>query len=111
MADWHVSLADIIDAIDASPDGPRFHYPVRHGTMRVGVYAPRGSDPQSPHTQDEIYIVIAGEGWFVRGDDRRRFSPGDVLFVPAREVHRFEDFTDDFATWVVFWGPEGGETP
>lgn len=35
--------------------------------------------------------------------------PGDLLFVPAGVVHRFEEFTDDFATWVMFYGPEGGE--
>jgi hypothetical protein len=29
--------------------------------------------------------------------------------VPARVAHRFEEFTPDFATWVVFWGPPGGE--
>jgi hypothetical protein len=32
-----------------------------------------------------------------------------VFFTPAGWVHRFEDFSDDFATWVVFWGPKGGE--
>jgi uncharacterized protein YjlB len=32
-----------------------------------------------------------------------------VLFVPAGTTHRFEDFSADFATWVVFWGPQGGE--
>jgi hypothetical protein len=26
-----------------------------------------------------------------------------------RELHRFEDFTDDLAVWVVFFGPLGGE--
>jgi hypothetical protein len=29
--------------------------------------------------------------------------------VPAGKAHRFENFTPDFATWVVFWGPQGGE--
>ena len=37
------------------------------------------------------------------------FGPGDVLFVPARSEHRFEDFSDDLGLWVVFWGPAGGE--
>jgi len=46
---------------------------------------------------------------FVCGEERSRFAPGMVLFVPAGTTHRFEDFSADFATWVVFWGPQGGE--
>ena len=80
-----------------------------HGSMRVEYYAPRGVDTQSPHTRDELYIVAAGTGWFLNGEQRHRFAPGDVIFVPAGVVHRFEQFTDDFATWVIFYGPEGGE--
>ena len=80
-----------------------------HGTMLVEYYAPRGVDTQQPHTRDELYIVIAGTGTFVNGDDRHPFGPGDVLFVPTGVVHRFVDFSDDFATWVIFYGPEGGE--
>lgn len=52
-----------------------------------------------------------GTGTFVRDGERRRFGPGDVIFVPAAMTHRFEDFSEDFATWVVFWGAEGGEIP
>ena len=80
-----------------------------HGTLEVEYYAPRGIDPQQPHTRDELYVIAAGRGWFVNGDERHPFVAGDVLFVPAGVAHRFEDFTDDFATWVVFYGPEGGE--
>ena len=105
---WRASLADILAALP-NPEGRPFHYPIRHGSMRVGIYAPRGTDPQSPHDQDELYIVQAGTGRFRRGDAVVPFSPGDVLFVPAGLPHRFEDFSDDFATWVVFWGPQGGE--
>ena len=107
MEDWLVPL----DAIRRNiPDGGRpYHYPIRHGSMRVGVYAPRGRDPQQPHAQDELYIVVAGTGTFVKGDERRPFRAGDVIFVEAGVPHRFEDFSDDFETWVVFYGPEGGE--
>jgi mannose-6-phosphate isomerase-like protein (cupin superfamily) len=80
-----------------------------YGTLLVEYYAPRGVDTQRPHTRDEIYVVIAGSGWFVNGPERHPFGPGDVHFVPAGEIHRFEDFTDDFAVWVMFYGPEGGE--
>jgi mannose-6-phosphate isomerase-like protein (cupin superfamily) len=81
----------------------------QHGTLVVKVYAPRGSDPQQPHTRDEIYVVISGSGTFVRGGERVSFTPHDLLFAPAGVPHRFENFTDDFAVWLMFYGPEGGE--
>ena len=93
------------------PNGERYAEVFRHGTLVVELYAPRGRDPQSPHARDELYVVIAGSGWFVNGDERHRFAAHDVLFVPAGVAHRFEDFGDDFAAWVVFYGPEGGEAP
>jgi mannose-6-phosphate isomerase-like protein (cupin superfamily) len=91
-------------------DGERFVELFRHGTLSVELYAPRGTDPQEPHTRDEVYAVASGNGWFRNGNQRHRFGPGDVLFVPADAVHRFEEFTDDLAVWVFFYGPEGGES-
>jgi len=92
-----------------SPDGKRFAVVRTHGTLSVEIYAPRGEDPQQPHTRDEVYVIASGRGEFVLGAERCSFGPGDVLFVPARARHRFERFSDDFATWVFFYGPEGGE--
>jgi mannose-6-phosphate isomerase-like protein (cupin superfamily) len=80
-----------------------------HGSLEIEVYPPEGQDPQHPHTRHEINVVINGEGYFLNGGERHPFKPGDLLFVPAGVVHRFEDFSDDFATWVMFYGPEGGE--
>jgi mannose-6-phosphate isomerase-like protein (cupin superfamily) len=80
-----------------------------HGSLEIEVYAPQGTDPQLPHTRDEVYVIISGTGWFINGSERSRFAPGDLLFVPALAVHRFEDFSNDFSTWVMFYGPEGGE--
>ena len=79
------------------------------GSLTVEIYRPEGVDRQTPHDRDEIYVVISGSGWFVNGEVRHRFSAGDVMVVPARLEHRFEEFSDDFATWVFFYGPEGGE--
>jgi mannose-6-phosphate isomerase-like protein (cupin superfamily) len=109
MQDWLVSLEQILGRLESTPDGKRLHYPIRHGTMRVGVYSPALTDPQGPHDQDEIYIVISGSGIFVNAGERRSFRPGDLIFVEAGAQHRFEEFSADFATWVVFWGPKGGE--
>ena len=80
-----------------------------HGTLSIEIYKPQKVDLQQPHEQDEVYMVISGSGEFLNGDQRTNFGPGDVLFVPAGVVHRFENFTDDFATWVLFYGPKGGE--
>jgi mannose-6-phosphate isomerase-like protein (cupin superfamily) len=82
-----------------------------HGTLQIKMYRPVETDRQQPHDRDEVYFVASGSGWFVNGSDRHPFASGDMLFVPAGIVHRFEDFTDDFCTWVVFYGPEGGERP
>jgi mannose-6-phosphate isomerase-like protein (cupin superfamily) len=77
--------------------------------MKVEYYAPKDKDKQSPHLQDELYLVAAGSGTFYNNGTRHPFQAGDVLFVAAGHEHRFEDFTPDFATWVIFYGPEGGE--
>lgn len=90
-------------------DGREFVELFAHGSLTVECYKPDGVDRQQPHDRDEIYVVISGSGTFVNGDARHPFETGQVLFVPAGVDHRFVDFTDDFATWVFFYGPTGGE--
>lgn len=104
-------IATVAEAMGRIPGsgGERFAKVLEHGSMEVEIYAPRDSDPQTPHTRDELYVVVGGSGEFINGHERNTFGPGDVLFVPAGVEHRFEDFTDDLVTWVIFYGPEGGE--
>jgi mannose-6-phosphate isomerase-like protein (cupin superfamily) len=90
-------------------DGKPFVVAHEHGTLKIELFAPRGVDTQSPHSQDEVYVVVSGAGHFVSGPNRAPFGPGDLLFVPAGVEHHFEDFTNDLAVWVIFYGPEGGE--
>lgn len=109
-SDWMFSLKDIVGKLpEEAQDTMRFHYALRHGTMKLGLYGPREIDTQTPHKQDELYIVVSGTGSFTKNGERRRFGPNDAIFVEAGLEHRFEDFTDDFLTWVIFWGQEGGE--
>jgi mannose-6-phosphate isomerase-like protein (cupin superfamily) len=103
-----IKLADAQTAIPTR-DGKLYAELFRHGTLTVEIYAPKGTDLQQPHSRDELYIVAAGHGWFFVEGQRMQFGPGDALFAAAGEVHRFEDFTEDLLTWVVFYGPEGGE--
>jgi mannose-6-phosphate isomerase-like protein (cupin superfamily) len=93
------------------PEGERFTTAFAHGTMSVEFYAPRGHDPQTPHEQDELYFPVSGSATLRIGSARYPARPGTVHFVPAGVDHRFEEFSPDFATWVVFWGPKGGERP
>ena len=80
-----------------------------HGTLSVELYQPDKVDLQQPHARDEVYIIIAGSGEFLNNGKRTTFQTGDFLFVPAGNVHRFENFTKNFSTWVLFYDPEGGE--
>jgi len=110
-----ISLEELLSRIpglpsERWPEGERYAAGFRHGTMSLGYYAPSGSDPQQPHQQDEIYIVQSGTSGFILGDEALSLSAGDAVFVPAGAVHRFIDFSADFGAWVVFWGPEGGES-
>ncbi len=90
------------DRVDALAD-QRYLEPFARGGTTLGLYRPRGEDPQQPHDRDEFYFVVEGTGWFEHGDQRTRFEPGDALFVAAGVRHRFVDFSPDFSAWVVFW--------
>jgi mannose-6-phosphate isomerase-like protein (cupin superfamily) len=82
--------------------GERFTAVLERGSLTVEIYAPRGSDPQKPHTRDEVYVVVLGNGEFING-------PGRESFGPAGVERRFVNFSDDLIVWVIFYGPEGGE--
>lgn len=104
---FHTGLEAAAGALGSAPEP--FVELLRHGSMRVEWYAPRGVDRQQPHRQDELYVVARGSGEFVNGPRRHHFRAGDVMFVPAGVVHRFENFSEDFGVWVIFYGPDGGE--
>ncbi len=80
-----------------------------HGTLAIELYKPEQIDHQLPHDRDEVYIIVSGSGTFKNGDQMITFGSHDFLFVPAGIDHRFIDFTEDFCTWVIFYGPVGGE--
>jgi len=104
---WHVPFDEFRKGLAES--GATSHVGMDHGSMRVLLYRPLELDTQSPHRRDEIYIVDSGTAAFRREREVVPVSTGDVLFVPAGMDHCFETFSPDFSTWVVFWGPDGGE--
>jgi mannose-6-phosphate isomerase-like protein (cupin superfamily) len=104
----HVSLADAVKK--GPPPAGNLAVPIfGHGSLEVELYSPQGTDPQKPHRRDEVYLVAQGRSLFFDGERRHAVSPGSFLFVAAGQIHRFEEFSDDFKTWVFFYGPDGGE--
>ena len=59
---------------------------LRHGTMSLGLYAPREIDRQQPHTQDEVYIVAAGRGAFLLAGQRFECGPRRHLLRRSRPL-------------------------
>jgi mannose-6-phosphate isomerase-like protein (cupin superfamily) len=102
-------VARLTDALAAVSPGHPFHVLIKNGSMFTGLYAPGGEDRQQPHEQDEVYIVVRGDGVLECEGERLHCTTGDVLFVAARAAHRFVEMSEDFATWAVFYGPAGGE--
>jgi mannose-6-phosphate isomerase-like protein (cupin superfamily) len=88
------------------PEGRRSSEVFVDGDLEIRLYAPKGHDPQTPHDRDELYIVASGHGLFRVGDRVDAIAPGALLYAAAHETHRFEDFSDDFAVWVVFYGSQ-----
>ena len=83
---------------------------LRVPAMSVGTYSipVGGLDDQTPHGEDEIYVVTAGRGSFTSGSLTVEVGPGTTLFVGAGEDHRFHDVTEDLALVVVFAPPYSG---
>jgi mannose-6-phosphate isomerase-like protein (cupin superfamily) len=106
----------VIKLTDASrgipgPAGEHAISVMRRGTANVKLSLPTRPNQQTPHSQDEIYVIIRGRGVLFHDGRRDPFESGDLLFVAAGIDHWFEDFSDDLAVWVIFYGAEAGEIP
>jgi quercetin dioxygenase-like cupin family protein len=82
---------------------------LRRPDLSAGLYVlpPRGIDRQQPHTEDEIYHVLAGRARVTVGDETRTVTAGSVVFVAAHVPHRFHDIEEELALLVVFGPAEG----
>lgn len=93
------------------PTGERSVVVLQRGTLDIKLSLPVPPNEQTPHAQDEIYIITRGRGVLVHDGKRDSFESGDILFVAAGTEHHFEDFAEGLASWRVFYGPRGGEIP
>jgi mannose-6-phosphate isomerase-like protein (cupin superfamily) len=79
---------------------------LRHPSLSMGVYslAAGALDPQQPHTEDEVYYIVSGQGSIRVGNEQQLVKAGTVVFVAAKEEHRFFNITEDL-TILVFFAP------
>jgi len=75
----------------------------KKGNVRLIFFAPDMVDHQNFHEEDEFYFIVRGAGVLAIENERFDCAVGDAFFVPAQVAHHFENFTDDFATWAVFF--------
>ena len=102
MQAWEM---DEIDAARAA-DGRLYREFLRVPDLSAGLYVLEAgaTDPQSPHTEDELYYVVSGRGSIRVGDEVRDVRAGSTIFVPALVSHRFEAIVERLAILVMF-GP------
>ena len=98
---------DIVAAHAAK--GRLYHEFLRVPDLSAGIYVLEagGTDPQSPHTEDELYYVVAGHAVVTVGSETRPVVPGSLVFVAAGVPHRFHDIAQRLELLVVFGPAEG----
>jgi hypothetical protein len=104
---WTFGLAATTALIPAEEGALPFALALTHGGMLAGLYRPGAEDRQTPHDQPELYVVASGSGFIRKAAERRAISAGHLVFVEAGIDHRFEDYSEDLALWVIFWTPAG----
>jgi mannose-6-phosphate isomerase-like protein (cupin superfamily) len=79
---------------------------LRVPTLSVGLYRlpAGGTDPQQPHTEDEVYYIARGRGQIRVGEEDREVQAGSVIYVAAHVEHRFHTITEDLDL-IVFFAP------
>jgi mannose-6-phosphate isomerase-like protein (cupin superfamily) len=105
MDAWEFS--DIEEARAAT--GRLYHEFIRVPDLSAGIYTLEAgaTDPQQPHTEDELYYVVSGRGVVTVGRETRPIVPGSVVFVAASVPHRFHDIAERLELLVMFGPAEG----
>ena len=87
-----------------------YHEFLRVPAMSAGLYVLKANavDPQKPHDEDEVYVIMSGRGRFTCEGETIEVSPGQTIYVPAHDAHRFHDIAEDLEILVIFAPAEAG---
>jgi mannose-6-phosphate isomerase-like protein (cupin superfamily) len=70
--------------------------------MGLYVLPAGGTDPQNPHSEDEVYYVVSGRGKIRVGDEDRPVQAGSVVYVAKTVEHRFHSIEEELRVLVFF---------
>jgi mannose-6-phosphate isomerase-like protein (cupin superfamily) len=104
-------IAKVLDQIEAGP--VRYLEFLRERNMSLGIYrlTVGAVDPQSPHSEDEVYVVLKGKAMIVVGEEELAVSPGSIIFVKSQVSHRFHSITEELELLVFFAPAEYSNQP
>ena len=105
MDAWEI--ADLLEQRAGSGERYLEFFIAEAGTLSLGLYVLQAgdTDPQQPHTEDEIYYVVSGSAHIQVGDENRELKPGSVVFVGTDVPHGFHSITETLTLLVVFAPP------
>ena len=73
-------------------------------SMGLYVLPAGGADPQSPHSEDEVYYVVSGRAQILVAEESRAVQAGSIVYVAKNVAHRFHSIEEDL-TVLVFFAP------
>ena len=86
---------------------------LRVSSLSAGLYVlpAGGTDPQQPHTEDEVYYIVRGRGAIQVAGEHRDVTAGSVVFVKAGDEHRFHSIAEELVILVFFAPAEYANAP
>jgi len=79
-------------------------------SMGLYVLPAGGTDPQLPHTEDEVYYVVSGRGKILVADENRDVQAGSIVYVEKNIAHRFHSIEEELMVLVFFAPAEYSST-
>lgn len=98
---------ELTDLISQQKDSNKLYLEfLKVPNLSMGLYVlpAGGADPQSPHTEDEVYYVVSGRAKIKVGDEDRDVEEGSIVYVAKNVEHRFHSIEEELAV-IVFFAP------
>ena len=102
-----IQINNVVEQLEQEDE--LFNEFLRRDSMSLEVYRLEAgaTDPQDPHTEDEVYYIVTGSAKIRIGDDVHPVEPSDIIFVEREIDHYFFDIESELVTLIFFAPPYG----